>query len=748
MRVKGLLLCLFAVFLTGEFTGLFSQSAIPSSQPTITTANTSAPPVAPPPPSGAVVKVVTDEYFGIKVTDPYRYMEDLKDPQVQAWFKAQNDYTRAVLARIPGRTALLARIKELDESEPAFVSSAHVMPDGRIFYMKRLASEEVGKLYMREGWNGEEKLLLDPTKLESAAGAHSAISYISPSFDGHYVGVGVSKGGSEDAVLRVVDAGTGRETGDAIDRAWWGQPTWMPDNHSFVYVRLQKLGPISAPTDRELDSRAYLHVIGTDPEKDRMVFGRGSPGTQMEPVDDPFVVTFPGSSYVLGVISHGTLNEQTIYTAPLESLTSASIPWKKLCDVQDDVTGFDVHGDDLYLQSHKDASRYKVLHTRFPDPDLTKAEVVIPASEAVIRNIAAASDALYVHELDGGLGRLVRLPYASGKAEAVPLPFDGSLSIVSTDRRMPGVAMYLASWVNAGGYYFYDPGTKQLTDEKLQPVGPYDKPADVESVEVKVKSYDGTLVPLSIVRKKGLALDGSHPTRLIGYGAYGITLDPYFDPTALAWLEQGGVYAVAHVRGGGEYGEDWHLAAKGLTKPNTWKDMIACTQYLIDQKYTSSAQLAIEGSSAGGITIGRSISERPDLFAVAIDEVPMSDVVRSEFTPNGPPNISEFGTVKTQDGFKGLYEMSAYAHVKDGTAYPAVMVTTGFNDPRVASWQPGKMAARLQAATTSGKPVLLRVDYDAGHGFGSTKTQGQIEEADEWSFELWQFGAAGFQPQK
>jgi prolyl oligopeptidase len=746
MRVKGLLLCLFAVLLTGGFTGLYSQSAIPSSQSTITAADASAPPVIPSPP-GAVVKVVTDEYFGIKVADPYRYMEGLKDPQVQAWFKAQNDYTRAVLARIPGRTALLARIKELDESELAFVNSAHLMPDGRIFYMKRLASEEVGKLYMREGWDGTDKLLFDPAKFE-AGNAHYSINYISPSFDGRYVGVGVSQGGSEDAVLRVVDTTTGRETGDAIDRAWWGSPGWLPDGRSFVYNRLQKLGPNSPPTDRELNSRTYLHVLGRDPEKDPLVFGSGLPGVQIEPTDLPFVATFPGSSYVIGLNVHGAKNEVTLYVAPLESLTRSSISWKKLCDVEDDVTRFDVHGDDLYLQSHKNASRYKVLHTSLSNPDVARAEVVIPSGEAVVRNIVAASDALYVQELDGGIGRLVRLPYTDNKAEQVPLPFNGSLSIVATDHRISGVAMYLASWANAGGYYFYDLGTKQVIAKKLQPVGPYDKPADVESVEVKVKSYDGTLVPLSIVRKNGLALDGSHPTRLIGYGAYGITLDTYFDPTTLAWLEQGGVYAIAHVRGGGEYGEDWHLAAKGLTKPNTWKDMIACAQYLIDQKYTSSAHLAIEGGSAGGITIGRSITERPDLFAVAIDEVPVSDVVRVEFSPNGPPNIAEFGTVKTQDGFKGLYEMSAYAHVKDGTAYPAVMVTTGFNDPRVASWQPGKMAARLQAATTSGKPVLLRVDYDAGHGIGSTKTQGQIEKADEWSFELWQFGAAGFQPQK
>jgi len=304
----------------------------------------------------------------------------------------------------------------------------------------------------------------------------------------------------------------------------------------------------------------------------------------------------------------------------------------------------------------------------------------------------------------------------------------------------------MTSWTKADKIYVYDPQTGQTKDTHLQPAGPFDDPADVESVEVKAASYDGTLIPLSIMHRRGIKLDGSNPTVLVGYGAYGISMDPNFDPRQLAWLERGGVYAVAHVRGGGEYGEDWHLAGKKLTKPNTWRDFIACAEYLIAQKYTSSSKLGIRGASAGGITIGRSITERPDLFATAIDGVPMSDVVRSEFTPNGPPNIPEFGSVSTQAGFEDLYAMSGYHHVRDGTAYPAVMLITGFNDPRVISWQPGKMAARLQAANSGSKPILLRVDYEAGHGFGSTKTQEEEMMADGMSFNLWQFGVPGFQP--
>jgi prolyl oligopeptidase len=254
------------------------------------------------------------------------------------------------------------------------------------------------------------------------------------------------------------------------------------------------------------------------------------------------------------------------------------------------------------------------------------------------------------------------------------------------------------------------------------------------------------MVPLSIIYKRGIRLDGSHPAWLEGYGAYGITLDPTFRPTMLASLERGGIFAVAHVRGGGEYGEDWHVGGQKLTKQHTIDDMIACAQYLIEHKYTSPQHLAGEGTSAGGITIGGAITQRPDLFGAALIRVGDSDSMRSELMASGPANIPEFGTVKDKDGFKALYAMDAYQHVKADTNYPAVLLTTGANDPRVAPWQAAKMAARLQASTTSGKPVLLRVDYDAGHGMGSTKSQRDEELADELAFLFWQLGAPDFQP--
>jgi prolyl oligopeptidase len=295
--------------------------------------------------------------------------------------------------------------------------------------------------------------------------------------------------------------------------------------------------------------------------------------------------------------------------------------------------------------------------------------------------------------------------------------------------------------------FAYDAANDQSSDSGLIPPTHLDL-SQAESKEVFAVSQDGTRIPLSIVYQKGLKLDGTHPTLLTGYGSYGLSFDPNWFPAALSlsWIERGGVVAIAHVRGGGEYGESWHRAGQKSTKLNTISDFIACGDYLVKQHYTSPQLLAGWSVSAGGITVGGALTWRPDLFGVIIDQVGMTDTLRFETTPNGPPNVSEFGSVKTEDGFHDLYAMGAYLHVRDGTAYPAVLFSTGANDPRVAPWEVTKMAARIQAATVSGRPALLRIDYDAGHGIGSTEEQFEREMADFWSFSLWQMGDPQFQP--
>lgn len=703
---------------------------------TVATAQTK-PPVAP-------VKDVTDTYFGVAVNDPYRYMEDMKDPEVIAWMKAQADYTRVVLDRIPQRAVLLSEIQKYGDAAPSRTFGIQVNGN-HIYYYKRLASENIPKLYGRKGIGGKERLLVDPEAMKGPENQHYAIDWFSPSPDNKYIAYGLSLGGSEQSVLHVKDVATGKETGDLINRANFGPPGWTSDNR-LLYNRLQKLAPDAPPAEKYVNSRVYLHPLGSDPEKDVAILGPGvAPGVTIDPASIPSAATIPGSRHAVGVVANGVEREQTIYVATIESLAAGKPDWKKVVDPSDDVTDLTLIGDDLYLLSHKGASRFKVLKLDLKEPDLAKAGMVVPPSESVVTGLAAAKDALYVRRMNGSTSDLLRVPYtADAKPVAVKLPFDADIAALATDVRVPGVIYEAGAWTRYGGFYSYDPRTSKVTDTGLQPQGPYDNLDELVATEVKVPSHDGTLVPLSIVHRKGLKLDGANPTILYGYGAYGISQTPSYGPTFLPWFRRGGILAVAHVRGGGEYGQDWYKGGYKGTKPNTWKDAIACAEWLIANKYTATPRLAILGGSAGGILVGRSITERPDLFGAAIDMVPVSDSLRVELSASGVPNIPEFGSVKTEEGFKALYAMSSYHHVKEGTAYPATLVTTGINDPRVDAWEAGKMAARLQAASTSGKPVLLRIDYDAGHGIGSTKKQAYEERADEFAFLFWQLGVKGF----
>jgi prolyl oligopeptidase len=707
------------------------------------TASAGAAPVAP-------IRPVTDDYHWIKVSDPYRYMENLKDPEVQIWIKGQDDFTRAVLARIPARRQLLERIRELDQSVPRVV--ARRMPDDVYLLLKRLPKEDIAKLYVRQVLEGEDKLIVNPENVKLAQAnqgkGRSTIHYFEPSRDGKYVAVGIAPGGAErDTEIHIFEIASGRETGDVIPRGWGSGPQWLPDNRSLVYTKLRKLPPDVPAIEIEQKVLTYLHVLGTDSEKDPAVFGYGVvPGIEVDPTYFGSVIAPPGWRYALGVINSGVSPNSAFYIEGVGDVGKTKAAWRKVADFSDDVEDVAVHDDDLYVLTYKGALRCKVVRTDAGKPDLASAETVVAAGEAVVTGMHTALDALYVELLDGGIARVLRVPYGPRpQHQEVALPFQGS-ALVSTDPRITGAVLELTSWTKAPRIYAYDLQTKSVRNTGLQPAGPFDDPPDVESIEVKVPSHDGVLVPLSITYPERIKLDGSNPTRLVGYGAYGIPIQPEFRSTRIAWYERGGIYAVCHVRGGGEYGEEWHLAGKEATKPNTWRDFIACGEYLVRQKYTSPARLSGEAGSAGGILIGRAITERPDLFGAAIDAVGLSDLLRSETTANGLPNVPEFGSTKTESGFKALFAMSTYEHIEEKTPYPAVLVETGMNDPRVDPWEAAKLTARLQAATSSARPVLLRVEYEGGHGgIGGTAKQAQERLADEWSFLLWRFGIPEFQ---
>ncbi|MFI4869317.1 MAG: prolyl oligopeptidase family serine peptidase [Steroidobacterales bacterium] len=667
--------------------------------------------------------------------------------RVQAWMKAQAEYTRATLDRLPGRDALLQRIHALSNADLG--RRGLIRRGQRYFYRTVEPGAQQPKFYYRDGLKGEEHLLLDPSTLGAGTKTHYSLDFYTPSWDGRFVAYGISAGGSEESVLHVLEVQSGRSLEEAIDRTSNSVVAWRPDNKSFFYLRYAKRTPDLPPTEALYNARTYLHTLGVyvTGDGDPVVFGRGVAAHVEVPEGQvTFIVLAPDSPFALAVANHNADdNPSTLYVAPLASINGSRTPWRKLADVNDGVTQFHLRGDKLYFLSQHGASRFRLLRTSLAHPDVAHAEVIVAEGRGVATNFAIAADALYVLERDGAVSRLLRVSWDGKSSQPMPLPFEGSIQGPTTDAREPGALFNIQGWVQSARIFSYDPATDTTTDTGLIPPSSLDF-SQLEAEEVFAVSNDGTRVPLSILHMKGLRLDASHPTILTGYGSYGRSIEPFFSPTALAWLERGNVLAVAHVRGGGEYGEDWHLAGQKRTKLNTVFDFIACGQYLVDQHYSAPKYLAGRGGSAGGITVGGALTWRPDLFGVILDQVGVSDMLRMELTPNGPPNISEFGSVQTEEGFHGLYAMGAYFHVRDGTAYPAVLFTTGANDPRVAPWEVAKMAARVQAATSSGRPVLLRVDYDAGHGIGSTMSQYEVETADLWSFVLWQMGDPEFQP--
>ena len=738
--------------------GLLAACATPPPPPPIPAPIVVAPPPPEPPkkpaPPVAALRPVTESFFGQRIIDPYRHLEDVKHPEMVAYLRAQGEFARKALDALPGRKAMLDRIRALSESTIA-ISGVQVVGEGanpRVFYYKLAPGESSRKLFVRDGFAGAERLLLDAATI-SQPGLRFAIDSFVAAPDGRSVVVGVAAGGSEETSLRIVDVATGNDTGVVIDRIGFaGITSWAPDGKSFFYNRLPE-PKAGAPKNRYLHSMVYRHVPGRALDKDEQVFGPGlDTRIPFADIDIPSISMTADGKFLIGQIKHGNLNEVTLYVANVMTFTQGQT-WRKAVEPADEVTSFAAHDNALYLLTHQDAPRYRVVRTSLRSPDFSRATTIVPHGDTVIRELAVAQDALYMRELFGGVDRLQRLNFSQsvfsgGKLEFVRLPFDLAIRQMVTSPKRPGALLRLEGWTEAPRYVNIEERSGNLIDTKLQPKSNVDFDP-IDEVRLMATAKDGTRIPLSLMYKKGTTLNADRPTLLRAYGAYGITQAPAFSPATLAWLERGGIIATCHVRGGGEFGEAWHKGGQKLTKPNTWRDLIACAEYAIERRFTRKEKLAILGSGAGGITVGRALTERPDLFAAVVTTGGQLDAMRAEFMPGGSPNVGEFGSVKTEEGFKSLYAMSSLHHVLDATTYPAVLLMHGVNDPRVEVWQSAKMAARLQAATADDRdahPVLLRLDYDAGHGAGSSPAQRNAELADINSFVLWQFGDPAFQP--
>ena len=696
-------------------------------------------------PSMAPVAMVTENYFGKEVADPYRYMENLSDSTFNTWLKAQAAHSRKILDAIPGRKGLLDKLKEFDGRRSVGAYQLSVTENDKYFYLKETPEDETGKLFFRDGFAGTESLLFDPENYKKDT-LQYVISAFYPSIDGSKIAFEVAANGSENAEMLIMDVATRRRFPEKIDRCWYAFASWLPDGERFLYNRVNSNDVHD--NNRLLNTKTYLHTVGRSPEGDTEIFSRKKyPDLGIKEEELPFI-WYDKDSHILWGLPLTVDNSLKVFMASADELDKPIIPWKSVFVEEDQITDIETDHDDLYVLTPKNASNFKIIKMSLADPDLKNGEVVVPEPKlGKIEDFALTSDGLYYTVSTNGVEQhLYHLPKGEKTAHNIALPTAaGRIDIISKSIDSPDLWATLSGWTIENLRYRYDLKEKNFIEETLSSKTEYPEYTDLTVEEVMVPSHDGAMVPLSLIYRKGLQKNGDNPVFFFGYGAYGISMKPFFSPAYLLPVTKGAIIAVAHVRGGGELGENWYRAGQKTTKPNTWKDLIACTEYLIDKKYTSPKKVGIYSASAGGILIGRAMTERPDLFAVAIPEVGCMNSMRMEFTPNGPSNIPEFGTVKDSVEFTALLEMDAYQHLVDGEKYPATLVTAGMNDPRVIVWEPAKFAARLQAANASDNPILFSVDFEAGHGMGDSKTTYFESMADIESFFLWQTGHPEFQ---
>ncbi|MFS0737917.1 prolyl oligopeptidase family serine peptidase [Sphingomonas sp. 1P06PA] len=696
--------------------------------PKLAFAQTAGPPVA------KTVDAV-DRRLGLTLPDPYRWMEDPKDPDWEPWMRGQAAYARSALDALPGRTALARRIGELTGDLPVALRIERV--GERVFVEYRPGGASVPKLYVIDRPGGERRLLIDPEAAKDGSGAHVSLDWWHASNDGALVAYGLSSAGSEESVARILRVADGSHFPEAIDRARFANPQWLPDGSGFFYVRGRE-GAVRGAADYFANTVCWLHKVGTDPKQDLRIVGGGDTvdGYKLLPIDFPFVITTPESDVVALLPYGGVRRENPILTASLADAAAGKPRWRTAARMEDQATSFALRGRDVFVVSERDAPLGRILRLDAAAPDMARAEVVVPEGKAPLETadtgLIATKDGIYFARQNGG--PMTLHCYAPGKGVAdIALPFDAGIYGLygSTDR--DGIDIRMAGWVQPMAIYRYEPGGR-ITDTGLSPK-PAFSTAAYESVRLIATARDGTKVPVSIVAKRGLKRDGSAPALGQCYSSYGISASPVFSPRYIAFLEQGGVLFEVHARGGGEYGAPWWRAGQKANKPNTWRDFIDGCEAVIRAGWTKPERLTVMGTSAGGIAVGNAVVERPDLFAGAVDNVGWTNTARAGIEQNSAPNFPEFGDPSNDAEYRGLVAMDAYLKIKDGTRYPAILAMTGMTDPRVAPWHPAKFAARMQKASTGG-PVLLRVTFDAGHGVGSTRQQSDEQWADVFAFAL------------
>jgi prolyl oligopeptidase len=673
---------------------------------------------------------VTNVYHGVSVVDDYQWLEDAKAPAVREWTRLENERTRTYFARLPHREGIAQQLMQLRGEESARYYDPQARK-GRIFALRfkppaqqpvlvRLSSLAAPALW---------RTVFDPNVFNT--NGTTAIDWYVPSRDGRVVAVCLSEGGSEQGSLHCFEADTGRKLADEIPRVQYptggGSAAWTADGSALLYTRYPHPGE-RPEADINFYQQVWLHRLGTPVAEDQYCIGKDFPRIAEIDLDGS-----EDGQWIAASVANGDGGDFAYY------LRNAAGQWRQLTRFEDGIKRVKFGRDGaLYLLSRKDAPRGKVLRLPLDTPVLTKATAAAPECKGVVQDFAPCDHGLYVANLLGGPSQLLHYPRGSSRAREIPiLPVSAVSGLASWrgDELVFGNVSYLKPFA----WFTYDPAANTVRRTGLYMTSPADFD-DIEVVREFATSRDGIKVPLNILRKKGLKLDGQNPTLLYGYGGYGMSLMPGFDSTRRVWFDAGGVYVAANLRGGGEYGEAWHKAGNLTHKQHVFDDFIAAAEHLVKRRYTNPSKLAAEGASNGGLLMGAFLTQRPDLARAVVARVGIHDMLRVELDPNGQFNITEFGTVKDPEQFKALLAYSPFHHVRDGGKYPAVLLTTGENDGRVNPAQSRKMAARLQAATASDWPILFRSTASAGHGIGSALKDKIAEQADILAFLFDQLG--------
>ncbi len=678
-------------------------------------------------------KPVTTEYNGVTVEDPYQWLEADDDSQVKAWSDTQNQQTRKRLDSLPDRAAIEKQLQEwYAKTSPSY--SSLVSRPGILFAMKFQPPKQQPLLVTLASADDlkSEKVVLDPNVLDTKG--TTTIDWFVPSRDGKYLAISLSKGGSEDGTLHFYETATGKALPDTIAHVQYptagGSAAWNADGTGVFYTRFPRKGE-RPDADLNFYQQIYFHKLGTPDAEDTYSIGKDFPR-----IAEINLAASQDGKYILATVANGDGGDFAHY------LLGPDKTWKQITQFNDRIKLARLGRDNaLYLLSRADAPRGKILRLPLDVPELKNAAEIVASGEAVIEQIVPSTDALYVADLLGGPSQIRRFdlngknettistPQISAVQELLALE-DGSLLFRDVSYTEP------AAWFHCLN------GKTEAVKTALQSTSPVSF-ADIEVQREFATSKDGTKIPLNILSRKGMKRDGNNPTLLYAYGGYGISMSPSFDFTRRLWFDRGGVYVVANIRGGGEFGEEWHKAGNLTKKQNVFDDFAAAAEYLIKENYTRPGKLAIQGGSNGGLLMGAMITQHPDLFRAVLSSVGIYDMLRVELAPNGAFNVTEFGTVKNPEQFKALYAYSPYHHVVDGTKYPAVLMMTGANDGRVAPYHSRKMTARLLAANKSENPILLRTSSSAGHGIGTALSERIKQSADIYAFLFGQLGMSG-----